>query len=224
MDVNDISDAIQAACTGRNRAVAYSTKQESLWAGEFGTEYIPRNAGAHLVAANVALLASIFRSTRNVGSVFEVGANVGNNLQAVRQLLPNAELGAIEINESAHKELKRLVPSALLGSIIETMPESKYDFVFTKGVLIHIHPESLTLVYDRMVALTRRYLCVIEYYNPSPVSVSYRGHEDALFKRDFAGELLERHPLRLVDYGFVYRRDPNFPQDDLTWFLLALTS
>jgi spore coat polysaccharide biosynthesis protein SpsF len=23
-----------------------------------------------------------------------------------------------------------------------------------------------------------------------------------------------------VDYGFAYRRDPNFPQDDITWFLL----
>jgi spore coat polysaccharide biosynthesis protein SpsF len=24
----------------------------------------------------------------------------------------------------------------------------------------------------------------------------------------------------LVDYGFAYHRDPNFPQDDITWFLL----
>jgi len=42
-----------------------------------------------------------------------------------------------------------------------------------------------------------------------------------LFKRDFAGEMLERFAdLKLLDYGFVYRRDPNFPQDDITWFLL----
>ena len=37
-----------------------------------------------------------------------------------------------------------------------------------------------------------------------------------------AGEMMDRYPqLRLVDYGFLYRRDPNFPQDDITWFLLA---
>jgi hypothetical protein len=30
--------------------------------------------------------------------------------------------------------------------------------------------------------------------------------------------------LRLVDYGFVYRRDPAHPQDDLTWFLLEKTA
>lgn len=42
-----------------------------------------------------------------------------------------------------------------------------------------------------------------------------------LFKRDFAGEMLEKYQdLQLVDYGFVYHGDANFPQDDLTWFLL----
>jgi spore coat polysaccharide biosynthesis protein SpsF len=60
-----------------------------------------------------------------------------------------------------------------------------------------------------------------EYYNPSPTAIPYRGHADRLFKRDFAGELLDRFPdLRLIDYGFAYRRDPAFPQDDITWFLL----
>ena len=51
--------------------------------------------------------------------------------------------------------------------------------------------------------------------------IDYRGHTDKLFKRDFAGELLDRHKdLRLMDYGFVYHGDPKFPQDDITWFLL----
>ena len=40
-----------------------------------------------------------------------------------------------------------------------------------------------------------------------------------LFKRDFAGEMLDRFSdLRLVDYGFRYHRDPAHPADDLTWF------
>ena len=33
--------------------------------------------------------------------------------------------------------------------------------------------------------------------------------------------MLDRFPdLRLLDYGFAYHRDPVFPQDDITWFLL----
>ena len=62
---------------------------------------------------------------------------------------------------------------------------------------------------------------ICEYYNPSPTTIAYRGHSDRLFKRDFAGEMLEKFSdLKLVDYGFSYHRDNSFPQDDITWFLL----
>ena len=48
-----------------------------------------------------------------------------------------------------------------------------------------------------------------------------RSHAGRLFKRDFAGELLDRYSdLELVDYGFQYHRDSDFPADDTTWFLL----
>jgi hypothetical protein len=26
--------------------------------------------------------------------------------------------------------------------------------------------------------------------------------------------------LKLIDYGFVYHKDSNFPQDDVTWFIM----
>ena len=58
-----------------------------------------------------------------------------------------------------------------------------------------------------------------------PIEVAYRGHRNRLFKRDFAGELLDRQDdLGLLDYGFVYHRDPVFPQHDTTWFLLEKRS
>ncbi len=62
---------------------------------------------------------------------------------------------------------------------------------------------------------------VCEYYNPSPMTISYRGNEEYLFKRDFAGELMEKYPdLKLISYGFKYKRDNNYFYDDLTWFLM----
>ena len=40
-------------------------------------------------------------------------------------------------------------------------------------------------------------------------------------KEILAGEILDLFPsLSLIDYGFVYHRDPNFPQDDISWFLI----
>jgi spore coat polysaccharide biosynthesis protein SpsF len=37
--------------------------------------------------------------------------------------------------------------------------------------------------------------------------------------------MLDAFPdLKLLDYGFVYRRDPAHPQDDVTWFLMEKAS
>ena len=94
----------------------------------------------------------------------------------------------------------------------------------TLGVLIHLDPSALPDAYDTLFHNSRRYVLVCEYYNPSPMTVPYRGHSERLYKRDFAGELMDRHPsLQLVDYGFLYRRDPLFPADDTSWFLMRKT-
>jgi len=96
---------------------------------------------------------------------------------------------------------------------------------FVKGVLIHINPDELNVVYKKLVDSTNRYLLVAEYYNPSPISIPYRGHKDRLFKRDFAGEILDQFPaIKLIDYGFSYHRDIAFPQDDISWFLMEKES
>jgi pseudaminic acid biosynthesis-associated methylase len=106
-------------------------------------------------------------------------------------------------------------------SILDFEPGRHWDMTLIKGVLIHISPDQLPAVYDRLYNSAGRYICLAEYYNPTPVEVTYRGHSNRLFKRDFAGEMLDRFPdLKIVDYGFVWRRDPIFPQDDCSWFLL----
>jgi len=203
----------------------YSTDQERFWAGRFGDEYTGRNAGAELVAGNTALFARIFALTDSVESVIEFGANVGLNLVAIRTLLPRAGLSGVEINAKAAEELGRLPGVRVYTqSILDFSPDRTWDFVFTKGVLIHLNPDRLPEVYDLLHRSSKRYICVAEYYNPTPVSIPYRGETDRLFKRDFAGEMLDRfQDLRLVHYGFVYRRDIHFRQDDVTWFLLEKT-
>jgi spore coat polysaccharide biosynthesis protein SpsF len=109
-----------------------------------------------------------------------------------------------------------------MSQFFEFTKADQFDVSLIKGVLIHINPEMLPVVYDKLYAAAKKFILVCEYYNPSPVTIKYRGHTDRLFKRDFAGELLKRFPdLSLVDYGFVYKGDTAFPQDDITWFLLG---
>lgn len=200
----------------------YETEQESFWAGEFGTEYIGRNQGDQLLASNLNFFSKALAQARDLGSVVEFGANIGMNLRALKLLYPGLACHGIEINAEAAAQLGSLIgpENVTHGSILDAAP-APCDLALIKGVLIHLNPDVLPQVYDMLVAAAGRYLLVAEYYNPSPVAIPYRGHSDRLFKRDFAGEIMERHPqMRLVDYGFSYRRDPVFPQDDITWFLM----
>jgi len=200
----------------------HKTEQEQFWVGKFGDDYILRNKGDQLISNNFSLFRDIFTSTNGVNSVMEFGANIGLNLKAIKKLRNDIELSAIEINKKAVSGLSKMKNIKVYPqSILEFSPDYSRDLVFTKGVLIHINPDFLPRVYDLLHKTSNRYICIIEYYNKTPVEVIYRGHKGKLFKRDFAGEILDRHEdLKLARYGFVYHRDNNFPQDDLNWFLL----
>ena len=201
----------------------YKTDQEAFWAGEFGDEYIDRNQGAELVAANLALFAKVLARTRNVKNVLEFGSNRGLNLVALHQLLPGSSLSAIEINRKAVTELEKLgyLEKIHHTSILDFTPDRQHDLTFIKGVMIHLNPDVLPQVYDLLYQSSSRYILIMEYYNPTPVELTYRDHSGKLFKRDFAGEMLDRFPdLQLLDYGFCYERDSMFPNGDVTWFLL----
>jgi len=198
------------------------SEQEQFWAGTFGDEYIERNLSGDNVRSNIALFSKILSNRSGIGSVIEFGANIGANLMAISQLLPHAELSAIEINEKAVSHLKNLKKIKVYHlSILDFQPDYRRDFVFTKGVLIHMPPEDLPEIYNLLYESSKKYIFLAEYYNPKPQEIVYRGNTRKLFKRDFAGELLDAHQdLELVDYGFVYHRDATFPLDDISWFLL----
>jgi spore coat polysaccharide biosynthesis protein SpsF len=203
--------------------MTFKTEQEAFWAGEFGSEYINRNLGGALLASNLNFFSRALARAGKIESCIEFGANIGMNLRALRLLYPELDGHAIEINPQAAEKLAEVIPAANIHqqSILDFAPARQWDLALIKGVLIHINPDWLSKVYDALHRSSCRYVLLCEYYNPTPVAVSYRGHSDRLFKRDFCGELLDRHEdLELVDYGFAYRRDPAFPQDDITWFLI----
>lgn len=201
----------------------FKTDQEAFWAGKFGDDYIARNTGDALLGSNISLLAKMLGRCPHAKSLIEFGANIGMNLRAIRALRPDMELDAIEINATAVDQLRVWGGANRIhhASILDFHADRTWDIALIKGVLIHINPDFLPQVYESLFRASNRYVLVVEYYNPIPIEVVYRGHSGRLFKRDFAGELLDKYPgLRVVDYGFVWHRDPVFPQDDSTWFVL----
>lgn len=203
----------------------FNSPQEEFWATGFGDTYISRNQSSKLLASNTALFADIFTSIEYVPENFlELGANVGMNVKAIQTLSPEAQFTGIEINKQACEILAKTGCHVVESSILEAKIKGKFEFVFSKGVLIHLAPDQLQATYRKMYEWSSRYILIAEYYNPVPVAISYRGNEDKLFKRDFAGEFLDLfEDVKLRDYGFAYRRG-KFPQDDINWFLLEKMS
>jgi pseudaminic acid biosynthesis-associated methylase len=202
--------------------------QERAWAGEHGDEYNRRSPGDE--QANLALFKRIFEGVagglsgqfKPLSTILELGAGQGANLRALRRFLGGVHLTAVELNQQACEVLHATgsADEVIHASVLDWAPDRTWDLVLTKGLLIHIHPDELPIAYRVIHQAAARWILLCEYYNPTRVSVPYRGRGDLLWKCDFAGELLDQYPdLRLVDYGFVYRRDEH-PQDDVTYFLM----
>lgn len=191
-------------------------EQEKQWAGKFGDDYTCRNVGQ--IVNNEAFFKKVLPRVR---SLMEFGAGSGMNLWAIKSLYPRMDLCAVEINEFACQKLKNIEGLTVINSPVSVLKHNRqYDLVLSKGFLIHQPPHTLDSVYRDLFIYSRKYILIAEYYNPVPVEVNYRGNENMMWKRDFAGDMLDRFKeLRLADYGFVYYRD-RYPQDDLNYFLL----
>ncbi len=201
---------------------SYKTEQEKFWAGKFGSEYINRNQGAKMIANSLVLFSAVLSKREKINSTIEFGANIGLNQIALKTLLPDIEQSAVEINKDAAQELNALgFVKVYQESMLDFKVDYQRDFSFTSGVLIHIAPEMIKTAYEALYQSSKKYICVAEYYNPSPVEIDYRGYTGKLFKRDFAGDMLKIYDdLVLVDHGFTYHNDANFIHDDINWFLL----
>ncbi len=200
----------------------FKTEQENFWAGEFGNEYITRNSGTKILQRKLYTWKKVTSNINNLNSCIEFGSNVGYNLIALERLFPSLSLSrvAVEINKKACAELNKIQGVEVLNSsILDYTPIKTYDLSFTCGVLIHINPNELKQVYEKLYKSSHKYIFIQEYYSLQPVEINYRGHSGRLFKRDFADEILKQYSdLKLVNYGFFYHNDENI-NEDTNWFL-----
>ena len=194
-------------------------QQTAFWEGNFGDSYSDRNVIAS--SDRTSFFARILQRTYGVSSICELGANRGHNLQAIGSLSPNFSLTGVDINAGVVAEMKadsRI--DAHCCAIQDYSPGVAFDLVFVSGVLIHVAPDDLPVIYRKLFELSQRYVLMNEYFNPTPVEIPYRGHQDRLYKRDFGGEFWDLHQdrVRLVDYGFLWKRcEPAW--DNTTWWL-----
>jgi pseudaminic acid biosynthesis-associated methylase len=196
-------------------------EQEAFWSGSFGDAYNQRNSPS--IEVRMRFFDRALAKTENYPpTVIEIGANKGTNLIALRRLYKGIGLAALEINEAAINELRKIPDIMVIhASALSYIPTFASHLSLSMGWLIHVAPEDLPKAYDLLHNASQRYILLAEYFASSPTPVFYRGHENRLWRRDFAGEMLDRFPgLKVLDYGFVWRRDPIAPLDDVSWFLM----
>ena len=69
---------------------------------------VGRNQDDALLAGRTHLMSKVLSRVQRIGSAMEFGANTGMNMHALRRLLPDMELAAIERNPDAAPELAKI--------------------------------------------------------------------------------------------------------------------
>jgi spore coat polysaccharide biosynthesis protein SpsF len=194
--------------------------QEKFWLGSFNTSYIKRNNNKQIVLNNYHFFKKILKKIK-IHSLIEIGSNIGLNLIAINKIFKNLKITAVEINKEACKNLQKIKNVKIINeSVLKFNIKSNFDLVLIKALLIHINPNNLKKLYKKIAKLSKKYILICEYYNPTLITIDYRGHKNKLFKNDYAGDFLKIHKnYKLIDYGFIYHLD-KFPLDDFNWFLL----
>lgn len=180
--------------------------QTNYW--QANEDYILRNAEFDTKLGVKAWSQILSGSLGDITSVVDVGANIGRNIGFLQDsnLLPNASYTAIDINEQALRQLNSNFPNTkTIQSSIQTLDcGDTFDLVFTSGVLIHISPDNLHQVFDKLIKLTSKYCILIEYFNRTPIELSYQGRSKLLWKRDFGRDFLNYSGFELCSYGFLW--------------------
>jgi pseudaminic acid biosynthesis-associated methylase len=174
-----------------------STVQEDWWRREFGSQYVRRNRVDW--ARRVPFFQDVLEKT-GAKSVLEVGANIGSNLKALRFIDKDLRLVGVEINQTALSEAADagLEVYECSGSEVGRHFPHQFDLVATIGVLIHVSADHLSDMMDSIIGASRKYVLAVEYPAGQEEAITYRGHEDRLWRRPF-GALYESKGLKLVE-------------------------
>jgi pseudaminic acid biosynthesis-associated methylase len=200
-----------------------SAPHEDFWKNKITESYARDNSvfDEQLgISAWEIILSTIDKS--NISSYLDCGSNIGRNIAFLKKVLPAATSSIVELARGPYdKCLKDFqIDESFLGPLKDVKFERKFDLVFTSGVLIHVNPDDLLESMGRMFDLSSRYILIAEYFNRTPVMVSYRGEDDRLFKRDFGKLFVENFDCKVLDYGFLWGHVfDNSGFDDVTYWL-----
>lgn len=103
-------------------------------------------------------------------SALELGCGPGRNLWALQQRHPAMALHGIDINPDGIAHARRRIRGEFLAGdlyqLSALLGDRRVDVIFTMGVLIHLHPDTLPGLVSTMRAHARRALVFVEQVSP----------------------------------------------------------
>jgi len=157
-------------------------KQQSFWQGFGGNGYITRNKYFHNFEYTDGyredILKDFLSKIPKDSTVLELGCNKGQTIGHLKEL-GFTEVTGIDINRSALKIAREEFPQFefIESSIEDYFREQPFDLVITSGVLIHIHPNNLKGIIDKICLLSKKYIFGFEYYSREFQDTNYGGKE-----------------------------------------------
>jgi SAM-dependent methyltransferase len=134
-----------------------------------------------------------FRTAR---SVIELGCGAGRNLYVLQQRYPKMALCGVDINAEAVEFARaRVRGEFLVGNLYDldaVLEDRKADVVFTMGVLIHLHPDTLPSLLARMAQRTGHWVVLVEQVSPNNAVV--KGPASWHPERRVTGEYIQWSP------------------------------
>lgn len=201
---------------------------KDIWQSKFGNEYTDRNVFDYKTRFEAwkEMLDGL-----NINGVLEIGCNRGYNLMAIEEILAPKLVQSsyddgyyffgVEPNQYAREQAQKECRYHTLieeGNCFDLdYVDNSVDLVFTSNVLIHIALKDLHKAMKEIIRVSKKYILCIEYFDEKETKIHYRGHDNALWKRDFKKHYLEVCPeLKIVKEGFW---DMKNGFDDSHWVL-----
>ncbi|OEE83866.1 hypothetical protein A1OQ_03720 [Enterovibrio norvegicus FF-162] len=205
----------------------FDTPQDKVWSTHHGFRYVTHHLGEDWKSTRIPYWKVILSNIDNCSSILEFGCNIGANLRAINTIDSSYSLNGIEINPFAVDQANRLqFVNATEGSIVTHDMGEKFDFVFSRGVLIHINRDELSKVFDNMVKHSNKYIMLFENFseensdleNYSKLVTGGDSDENYQFWANYPKLFSERHPSwKLVASGVRDVQSKGPVKGDLFW-------
>ena len=162
--------------------------QIDFFSGENGNQYTERNKDnlENCGATIIYNCLKIAREKNKLNTILEVGCGVGNNLSRVADM---CNITGVDINNLALSEAQKKYPNGkFLNASLYELPfqDNSFDFVFTRGVLIHIPPADRLKALGELKRVSSQFIISIEYNvedkNEFYEMVEWRGEKDKLWR------------------------------------------